>query len=370
MTERTPNPDLEVGAGNKQRWNQPAYRRHGFHNAHTLFRQLLAMRSAAVWTLQHRPDAKLAAHPRIADLTGLSTFSALAIARDNGLLFEAYAPDFGASQPHSIQSITKMHVNLVMGRLISQGQVDPGKVVSQYLPSIGSGYASATVQMLLDMGVSNAFSEDYGDPDCDAYLYEVSLGWRLPAAGQPDLPLRHYLATISGDARPSREVDYKSANTDVLAWIAEEVTGGGLVGMLRAITDEAGYQGTFHISTDREGFPALSGGGCLSARDLARFGLLFVRESQAPHGAGGFIHHSLARAAPSFAKPRDWVRYSNHLFTNGRWIGHGGYGGQFLLVDMETGTSCAFLSVLENESGYDQDYMNQVIKALQEIACT
>jgi CubicO group peptidase (beta-lactamase class C family) len=263
-----------------------------------------------------------------------------------------------------------MHVNLVMGRLISKGLVDPGKAVSQYLPSIGSGYASATVQILLDMGVSNAFSEDYGDPDCDAYLYEVSLGWRLPAAGQPDLPLRHYVATISGDARPSCEVDYKSANTDVLAWIADEVTGGGLVGVLRAIADEAGYEGTFHISTDREGFPALSGGGCLSARDLARFGLLFVRESQAPHGAGSFIRHSLARAAPSFAKPRDWIRYSNHLFTNGRWIGHGGYGGQFLLVDMQTGTSCAFLSVLENDSGYDQDYMNRIIEALQEIACT
>ena len=370
MTERTRNPDLAVGAGNKQRWNQPAHRRHGFHNAHTLFRQSLAMRSAAVWTLKHRPDARLTAHPRIADLTGLSTFSALAIARGNDLLFEAYSPDFSAFQPHSIQSITKMHVNLVIGRLISQGQVDPGKTVSQYLPSIGSGYASATVQMLLDMAVSNAFSEDYGDPGCDAYLYEVSLGWRLPAAGQPDLPLRAYLPTIGGGTAFSAEVNYKSANTDVLAWIADEVTGGGLVGMLRAIADEAGYEGTFHISTDREGFPALSGGGCLSARDLARFGLLFVRESQPPHSAGSFIDHSLARAAPFFAKPRDWVRYSNHLFTNGRWIGHGGYGGQFLMVDMQTGTSCAFLSVLENESGYDQDYMNQIIKALQEIACT
>lgn len=370
MTERLPNPDLVVCAGNKQRWNQPAHRRHGFHNAHRLFRQSLAMRSAAVWTLEHRPDARLAAHPRIADLTGLSTFSALAIARGSDLLFEAHAADFCPSQPHSIQSITKMHINLVMGRLVAGGLVDLDKPVHQYLPSIGSGYALATGQMLLDMCVSNAFCEDYGDPDCDAYLYEVSLGWRLPVAGQPDLPLRNYLTTISGDARPSHEVDYKSANTDVLAWIADEVSGGGLVEMLRAITDEAGYEATFHISTDREGFPALSGGGCLTARDLARFGLLFVRESRSSQGAGKFIQHSLARPPRRFAKPREWLHYSNHLYTNGRWIGHGGYGGQFLLVDIKTGISCAFLSVLENESGYDQTYMNRIIESLQEIACT
>ena len=370
MTERTPNPDLVVGEGNKQRWNQPAQRRHGFHNAHRLFRQSLAMRSAAVWTLEHYPGARLAAHPGIADLTGLSTFSALAIARGNDLLFEAYAPDFNHHQPHSIQSITKMHINLVMGRLIADGLVELGKPVHQYLPSIGTGYATATVQMLLDMCVSNAFSEDYSDPDCDAYLYEVSLGWRLPAAGQPDLPLRQYLTTISGEARPSVEVDYKSANTDVLAWIADEVTGGGLVGMLRAITGKAGYEGTFHISTDWQGFPALSGGGCLTARDLARFGLLFVRECRSSQGAGKFIQHSVTRPPRRFAKPREWLHYSNHLYTNGRWIGHGGYGGQFLLIDMQTGTSCAFLSVLDNESGYDQAYMNRVIEALQAISCT
>ena len=34
-----PNPDLAVGAGNKQRWNQPTHRRWGFHNAYRLFRR-------------------------------------------------------------------------------------------------------------------------------------------------------------------------------------------------------------------------------------------------------------------------------------------------------------------------------------------
>ena len=53
--------------------------------------------------------------------------------------------------------------------------------------------------------------------------------------------------------------------------------------------------------------------------------------------------------------------------TNGCLLGHAGYGGQFLLVDTETGTSCALLSVLENDAGYDVDYMSLVAFGLKNI---
>jgi hypothetical protein len=36
---------------------------------------------------------------------------------------------------------------------------------------------------------------------------------------------------------------------------------------------------------------------------------------------------------------------------------------------METGAVCAFLSVLENEAGYDQTYMLKIVKTLQDMAC-
>jgi CubicO group peptidase (beta-lactamase class C family) len=373
--EAVANPDLTVGNRNKQRWNQPEHRRHGFHNAHRMFRQSLSMRSALVLKLAPTINPSITKHDGVRDLTAMSTFSGLVVARDDAVLFEIYAPDYCQHQPHSIQSITKMHINLIMGSLIQRQLIDPGKPITHYLPDIGSGYAQASVQMLLDMNVCNDFSEDYDDPDCDAYTYEVSLGWRLPVLGQRDLCLTNYLKNITGSASRSQsgEVDYKSANTDVLAWIADVVTGGELLAMMRGIVDAAGYEHTFHISTDKEGFPSLSGGGCLTARDLARLGLLFARRGI---GVGGlvagdaeFMNASMSRDYPTFAAPRQWMGYSNHLFTNGRWIGHGGYGGQFLLIDMETGTTCAFLSVLENEAGYDQTYMLKIIENLQDVAC-
>ena len=52
-----------------------------------------------------------------------------------------------------------------------------------------------------------------------------------------------------------------------------------------------------------------------------------------------FLSKSLSRPAPRLAEPKDWLRYSNHVMTDGRFLGHAGYGGQFLLVDTQTKTS-------------------------------
>ena len=77
---------------------------------------------------------------------------------------------------------------------------------------------------------------------------------------------------------------YKSANTDVLTRIILTVSPKTLQQHIEDIADAVGYEGAFHISLSPEGLPALSGGGCLSARDLARFGLIFARAGQNIHG--------------------------------------------------------------------------------------
>ena len=80
------------------------------------------------------------------------------------------------------------------------------------------------------------------------------------------------------------------------------------------------------------------------------------------------IDEARTAEAKHFPAPRDWLRYCLHLQTTGRWVGHGGYGGQYLLADPESGVSVAFFSVLEDESGYDQQYIGDSILMCQEIA--
>ena len=75
----------------------------------------------------------------------------------------------------------------------------------------------------------------------------------------------------------------------------------------------------------------------------------------------------MTRPALLLEPKRGKVRYANHLMTNGRWIGHGGYGGQFLMADMQFGRVAASLSVLENDAGYEEDCMVEVIAGLDEV---
>ena len=370
MSATYPNPDLAVGPDNKQRWNSPRFRRHGFHNAHRLFRRTTMLRARNVFALHDKEDGPLAAHPAVVELCGHAEFSALVCALGDRVLLERAAPDFSALSPHSIQSVTKLHIHLIVGRLIRSGHLDPDATVGHYLPWIGSGYAAAPVQNLLDMNIANDFSEDYADPHSDCYAEEIALGWRLPDGDAPEPSLREFVAGITGSDLINRSgyADYKSANTDVLTLLCAHVSPKPLWHHVEKITDAAGYEGGFHISLSPEHVPAFSGGGCLCARDLARFGLLLVRGLTATDVINGdFLRTSLNRAAPKLRPPKDWLRYSNHIMTDGRFICHTGYGGQALFLDTKSGTVCAYLSVLENESGFDDGWMARVIDNLKEI---
>ncbi|CUJ82856.1 6-aminohexanoate-dimer hydrolase [Ruegeria denitrificans] len=368
-----PNPDLTVGDDNKQRWNQPEFRRHGFHNAHRLFRRCLMVRSREVLELESAEQNLCARVPELAEMLAHPAFSAFCCLKDDQIILEKAANDFSALAPHSIQSVTKLHIHIIIGRLLGQGHLSLDAQVCDYLPDMGSGYAKATVQSLLDMSVDNDFTEDYADPKADCYAEEVALGWRLPDADEAETTLAEFAASITGFRANSgvRQADYKSANTDVLTLIAAKVSPIPLAEQIEEIVDASGYEGAFHISLSKDGYPAFSGGGCLCVRDLARFGLLLAREGRDLYGRTmantSFLQETLIRHAPAMTPPKNWLKYSNQIMTDGRLIGHAGYGGQFLMVDMVSGTSCAFLSVLENDSGYDDAYMGELATTLRDV---
>ena len=98
---------------------------------------------------------------------------------------------------------------------------------------------------------------------------------------------------------------------------------------------------------------------------------MLARGGRAPDGDqlanAAFLNESLARPAPALSPPKNWLKYSNQMMTDGRLVGHAGYGGQYLMADTVSGTSCAFLSVLENDAGYDEEYMARLPEVLRKI---
>lgn len=367
------NPDLTILSDNKARWNTPEFRRHGFQNLHQINRYGITLRSDQVLSLEKEIDFRIGDLPEVRRLTDTEIFCGMVVARGQKVLFEKYANDFGPDQPHSIQSISKMNLNLIIGRLVAEGKLDLDKTVDFYLPEIGSGYASATLQQVMDMDLENDYSEDYSDPQSSSYAHETIIGWRLQG-DDCNLNQKDFLPQIQSNdiENHSGYINYKSANSDVLAWIVERVSERPIRDWLIDIVEAAGFEQAMYISTDRSGMPVLDGGACLTARDLARFGLLFARRGAGVRnrqvGDATFIETTRERACLPFAEARSWVYYSNQTCTNRRWLGHSGYGGQFMLANLETGIVCVFFSVLENAGAYDTKYVTPMIKMLSDIS--
>jgi CubicO group peptidase (beta-lactamase class C family) len=368
--ETQPNPDLAVTASGFEDWNTPERRRAGFRSLPRISRWGISIRAPRVRALAREIDWRIGELPLVRQLTNTTAFSALAVARGDQLLYERYAPDFGPDELHATQSITKTTMTLVIGKLVEEGLIDLGQMVQAYLPEIGSGYATATVQQVLDMDVVNDYVEDYADPNSSVWVHTVSYGWRLPADGQEAPLMRDYLMGISGTelANPGGTTHYKSANTDVLALIAERVSGRSLREFYVDIVEAAGLEHVMFVATDREFRPVASGGVALSARDLARYGLLFTTGGVGVDGrrVGSQAFIDAARTNRGTSRP-DGYHYSNQMVSNGRWIGHGGYGGQWLAADQQTSTAVAFFSVLENRSATDPDYNTARIALADEV---
>ena len=111
-------------------------------------KQVLSLRSSDTLLLSRNIDRRIGDLPSVRALTGTQFFSGMAVLKGQELVYEAYAPDFGPDLPHSMQSITKTNTNLIIGRLVRQGLLDLTKPVSEYLPDVGSGYATATLQQV------------------------------------------------------------------------------------------------------------------------------------------------------------------------------------------------------------------------------
>lgn len=370
------NTDLVVVEGNKSRWSHADYRRFGWHNLHRIARYGSSYRAADVMRLEKGMDLRIAELESVRHMTSLPCFSAMIVIQGQRILFERYAADFGPRSPHSIQSITKTTLNLIVGKLLEAGVLDLSRTVGHYIPEIGTGYARATLQQVLNMDVVNEYSEDFTNPEAAYYQHEEAMGWRLPRNSEREATEHAFLPQITSvdTDNHSGHTHYKDANTAVLGWVAERASGRPLRAYLADIVDAAGLEDALYITTDREGVPTLEGGACLTARDLARYFSLFVRRGRGVKGqtvgSAEFIERTHSAGVP-MPHPYEGIRYSNHLMVSGPCYGHGGWGGQYVMANLDTQTIGVYFSVVENPHGNNQgNFVHTLIAMLETVVST
>ena len=372
------NPSLVVLRDNKPKWYLPESRREGYRNLHKINRYGLLYRSDLVLKLNKKYNKKIEDIPSVKKIIKHKYFCSLLVGKNQDILYEKYADDFTENTPQTIMSITKMFVNLFVGELIEKKIINLNKKISHYLPNIGSGYATATIQDVLDMNIINSYSEDYTDPYTSSFLHEPVCGWRLPANLDDNMGQEEFLNTIKAEKKKdltnSTEFShYKSANTDVIGVLIEKVSGKKLNEWILDAVEAAGLEDALYMGTDRFGMPWISGGACLISRDFLRYGLLFSRKGlgvgNRKVGSEKFFDSTLKNKGTKYMElsQNKYLHYSNSSMKCGDWIGHSGLGGQFLAINLKNGIVASYFSVIETDSGTDENYKRDMINTLDEI---
>ncbi|MGO2818180.1 MAG: serine hydrolase domain-containing protein [Brevibacterium aurantiacum] len=194
------------------------------------------------------------------------------------VLTEEYFSTMGPGTEHLLMSVSKSLVGTVAGVLAGAGDLDPSRLVTDYVPELAaSGYAGATVRHILDMRSGIKFSENYLDPKSEVRQIEEAIGWsETKPAGQPT-GMYDFLTTLEAKSEHGGVYEYRSCETDVLGWVCEKIAGESMQTLMsRVLWSRIGAERDALIATDQYGVGMFDGGINTTLRDLARFGYLYA----------------------------------------------------------------------------------------------
>lgn len=285
-----PPPEYRVDALNWQQYPQKIW---SFQHTRELFptrglqpqgpvRALPAAPQAFFETLEvGTPEARLS-WPQL--LAQNNVDAALVLHRGR-IVDERYFNGMTAATPHLMFSATKSMAGLMAATAIAEGKLDENAKVGALLPELAdSAWGGATVRQMLDMTDGVKFSEDYKDPNSDIYAYAAAMGWTPPEMRNAKqvgiLAMLPSIKRVHEEARGT-VFRYRSAATDVVAWLAMRATGQSLTAWLQQrLWNRLGMEYPGHVMLDPAGTEVAFAGMSASARDLARIGQLLLDQGR------------------------------------------------------------------------------------------
>jgi CubicO group peptidase (beta-lactamase class C family) len=259
--------------------------------------------------------------PHLLDETYTDGFLVL---KQGAIVYERY---FGGMTPrtlHLSQSVAKSIMGMTAGIFVTRGLLDPNQYVSHYLPELAAtAWTGSTLQQVFDMTTGVRFNEDYADPHSDVGQLDVATGWKpIPLGTDPDLVWpSHVWDLILGLKHQTRahgaQFEYRSIETDVLAFCMERVTGKRLAQIIsEELWQKLGTEESACFTIDPAGYALADAGFNATLRDYARFGQMVLS------GGEGIV-------------PKSWIdetRQADHTMFAAPYtivLPQGGYHNQF-----------------------------------------
>jgi CubicO group peptidase (beta-lactamase class C family) len=240
------------------------------------------------------------------------------VLKDGALVYERYFNGMNARSLHLSQSMAKSVTGAVFGILVGRGLLDPKAQVTDYLPELmETAWRGATLQQVLDMTTGIKFSEEYTDRYSEVGQMDVAAGWKpIPPGSDPAFVWPQHIweliLRIKAATRPHGEAfEYRSIETDILAFTMERVTGKRLPKLVsEEIWQKIGAEESACFTLDPAGYALACGGFNANLRDYARFGAMILGDGE--KGGGGIV-------------PADWVaetRRGKGDYHNQFWLEH------------------------------------------------
>jgi CubicO group peptidase (beta-lactamase class C family) len=180
-----------------------------------------------------------------------------------------------ASVPHVLWSMSKSFTGLLATMLIHEGVINPNALVSSYLPELqDTAWADATVQQTLDMTTGVKYREDFTDPTSGIFRYLMASGLVLAPTGYSGpRNVTDMIKTVKKEGVHGAGFQYKSVDTEVIAWLLQRVTGKSYTTLMsERIWSRIGTADDAYVWVDSIGTQLGSVGMSASLRDLGLFG--------------------------------------------------------------------------------------------------
>ncbi len=247
------------------------------------------------------------------------------------IVYERYFGALAPHQQHIAMSVTKSFTGVLAGMLVAEGRIDPQAPVVAYVPEMAKcGFADARIQQVMDMTTGIAFTEVYNDPKSDVVAMRRAVGTSPPEPGTAPTSLLEYLTTVQKLGAHGEAFNYRTVNTDVLAWIVRRVTRQPFAQVLsERLWQPLGAEEDAYITVDRLGIEFAGGGLNTTLRDLARFGEMM-------RNRGHFNGRQIVQAAvvDEIARGADPAKFSRETYPtlpgwsyhNQWWVSHDAHG--------------------------------------------
>lgn len=247
---------------------------------------------------------------------------AVVVVHDDRIIAERYAPGIGVDTPLAGWSATKSVTNALLGILVRQGRLD------MHAPAPVAAWADArdprhaiTPEQLLRMTSGLDIGQSLNDVSAFDPAAQMLFIAHDMAAFAERAPLAH---------APGTHWNYTDPNTLLLSRIVRDAAGGDAASTYafahRELFDKLGMR---HTTFEFDGAGTPVGGSHLwaSARDWARFGLLYLHDGQVGGERilpAGWVEESARQTSPG----GDYVGYGAGFWTNRG----GGYGAQYRIA--------------------------------------